>query len=143
MCDMNVLLSLHIVVITIVLMAMALPGQSSASPRPLNVLLIAVDDLRPVGQFFGETEVLMPHLDHLAARSAVFTRAYCQSPTCGVSRSSLLTGRRPDTTYVLQNDGCPFTSAPSHTNWRSLPEYFRQAGYRTAGHGKDSCVCVV
>ena len=94
-----------------------------------NVLMIAMDDLRPVGKLFGEPEVLVPNLDRLAERSTIFTNAFAQSPTCGVSRSSLLTGRRPDTTYVLDNGGCPFTSAPAHGTWQSLPQYFRAAGY--------------
>eukprot|EP00937_MAST-01D_sp_MAST-1D-sp2_P007433 g7433.t1 len=98
--------------------------------------MIAVDDLRPVGKLFGEPEIHAPNLDRLAARSTIFTNAFSQSPTCGVSRSSLLTGRRPDTTYVLDNGGCPFTSAQTHSAWQSLPQYFRAAGYRTAGHGK-------
>ena len=53
-----------------------------------------------------------------------------------MSRSSLLTGRRPDTTQVLQNGGCPFTNNPKHKDWQSLPEYFAKAGYVTAGMGK-------
>jgi len=40
-----------------------------------------------------------------------------------VSRSSLLTGRRPDTTKVLNNGLCPFTIDPEHKNWVSLPQY--------------------
>jgi len=103
---------------------------------PHHVLMIVVDDLRPVGKLLGEPEVQAPNLDRLAARSTIFTNAFTQSATCGVSRSSLLTGRRPDTTYVLENSGCPFTSAPAHGAWQSLPQYFRNAGYRTAGHGK-------
>lgn len=113
----------------------AMKAQTETKTRH-NVLMIVVDDLRPVGKLFGEPEVLAPNLDRLAARSTIFTNAFTQSPTCGVSRSSLLTGRRPDTTYVLDNGGCPFTSAPAHGAWQSLPQYFRAAGYRTAGHGK-------
>ena len=79
------------------------PAPSPPAPAPpgaLNVLLIACDDLRPLGAEFGEPEALMPHLDQLAAGGTIFKHAYAQSPTCGVSRSSLLTGRRIDTTQV-------------------------------------------
>ena len=102
----------------------------------LNVLMLAVDDLRPVGSAFGEPEALTPHLDALAARSTIFTNAYVQASTCGVSRSSLLTSRRPDTTEVLSNALCPFTTRPEHAAWVSLPQYFAKAGYATHGMGK-------
>ena len=100
---------------------------------PLNVLMIAVDDLRPeFGKSYGTPEVKTPSMDALAERGVTFTRTYCQAATCGVSRSSLLTGRRPDTTRVLSNEGC-FRKAG---NWTSLPHYFKQNGYITAGGGK-------
>lgn len=112
-----------------------LVGAAAASPP--NVLMIAMDDLRPAGAAFGVPEVLMPNLDALAARSTIFTNAYVQAATCGVSRSSLLTSRRPDTTQVVYNNGvCPFTTRPEHASWVSLPEYFRRSGYSTHGLGK-------
>ena len=123
------------VAVAALLGCVAMNAQTDAETRH-HVLMIVVDDLRPVGKLFGEPEVHAPNLDRLAARSTIFTNAFTQSPTCGVSRSSFLTGRRPDTTYVLSNSGCPFTSAPAHSTWQSLPQYFRGAGYRTAGHGK-------
>lgn len=95
------------------------PPPSPAPPGALNVLLFAVDDLRRVGRLFGEPEALMPNLDALAARSTIFTNAFVQAATCGVSRTSLLTSRRPDTTQVTENGGCPFTNNPAHANWVS------------------------
>lgn len=108
-------------------------AMQEANAKPLNVLMIAVDDLRPeFGEAYGTPEVKTPFMDKLAARGVTFRRTYCQAATCGVSRSSILTGRRPDTTHVLSNEGC-FRSAG---NWTSLPHYFRQHGYVTAGGGK-------
>ena len=101
-----------------------------------NVLMIAVDDLRLAGAAFGAPEILMPNLDALAKRSVVFREAFVQAATCGVSRSSLLTSRRPDTTKVVGNGACPFTTDPAHNGWNSLPQYFKTQGYETAGFGK-------
>ena len=42
----------------------------------------------------------------------------------------------PDTTQVLTNGDCPFTTSPDHKDWISLPRYFRDSGYQTAGMGK-------
>jgi iduronate 2-sulfatase len=120
--------------------AMMLALAAAQAPAPCknchNVLMFAVDDLRPVGASFGESEALVPTLDKLASESVVFTNAWVQAATCGVSRSSLLTGRRPDTTEALNNGVCPFTVNPAHKDWVSLPQYFRQRGFVTAGLGK-------
>ena len=122
-------------------MALALPGlllsavqlPLAAASSPKNVLMIAVDDLRPhFGQSYDTPQVLTPNMDKLAQRGVTFKRTYCQAATCGVSRSSLLTGRRPDTTHVLSNGGC-FRNAG---NWTSLPHFFKKNGYTTAGGGK-------
>jgi hypothetical protein len=88
-------------------------------------------DLRPSGAAFAHEEILVPNIDKLASRGTTFTEAFVQAATCGVSRSSLLTSRRPDSTYVLNNGQCPFKTAPSHASWQSIPEYFRASGYTT------------
>ena len=67
---------------------------SMAAERP-NVLFIAVDDLRPELRCYGATHIHSPNIDRLAKRSMLFERAYCMVPTCGASRSSLMTSLRP------------------------------------------------
>jgi len=69
-----------------------------ATARRLNVLMIAVDDLRPEAGCYGVPLIQTPNIDALARRGTVFMRAYCQQAVCSPSRTSLLTGRRPDTT---------------------------------------------
>ena len=81
----------------------AAEGSAIATRRP-NVLFIAVDDLRPEFGAYGKSYVHSPNLDRLAARGVTFTRAYCQQAVCSPSRSSLLTGTRPDTTKVWDLD---------------------------------------
>ena len=104
-----------------------------ACAAPPNVLFIAVDDMRPDLGCYGVEFVKTPNLDRLAAGGTIFTKAYCQQAVCSPSRTSLLTGKRPDTTriYDLQThfrDTIPETV--------TLPQQFKQAGYHTAGMGK-------
>ena len=56
--------------------------------RP-DILMIAVDDLRPMLGCYGEKHIKTPNIDRLARQSIVFERAYCQYAKCGASRLSL------------------------------------------------------
>ena len=77
--------------------------------KRMNVLFLISDDLRPeLGCYrgihapnpFSKFRISTPHLDALARRSLLLTNAYVQFSLCGPSRTSFLTGRRPDTTKV-------------------------------------------
>jgi hypothetical protein len=61
-----------------------------------NVLFVVVDNLRPALGVYGNPVVMSPNIDALAAQGTVFSRAYCQLAWCSPSRSSFLSGRRPD-----------------------------------------------
>ena len=76
---------------------------SNRADRRRNVLFIAVDDLRPNLGCYSNAFVKTPNIDQLAASGMVFRRAYCQIASCGPSRASVLTGRRPDAHMVFDN----------------------------------------
>lgn len=101
-------------------------------PRP-NVLLICVDDLKPLLGCYGDTTVKSPNIDRLAARGVLFKRAYCNQAVCAPSRNSLLTGLRPQTLGIYDLGTNFRRSVPDAI---TLPQYFRQHGYRTEGLGK-------
>ncbi len=103
-----------------------------AADKP-NVLFIAVDDMRPDLGCYGAEFVKTPNLDRLAAGSVTFRRAYCQQAVCSPSRTSLLTGKRPDTTKVWDLE----THFRDHIpNTVTLPQFFKENGYHAAGMGK-------
>ena len=82
--------------------ALAFPAvlrSAGARQEKPNVLFIAVDDMNTDGAFYGG-RAFTPLLSRLASQGVLFNRAYCQYPWCSPSRSSLMTGLRPDQTRV-------------------------------------------
>ena len=104
-----------------------------AAPSRPNVLLICSDDLRPELGCYGTPGIKTPHIDALAARSVRFNHAYAQFPLCGPSRASMLTGRYPTTTKVMDNTRWVGGLFPE---WKTLPRTFRDNGYETRTAGK-------
>jgi iduronate 2-sulfatase len=90
----------------------------------INVLFLIADDMRAElssynGRDFPSSihpPMFTPNLDALAAKSLLLKRAYVQQALCSPSRTSVLTGRRPDTTHVYD-----------------LHTYFREVGLSTKG----------
>ncbi len=114
----------------LVLILALCPGLFAAQP---NILMIVVDDLRPELKCYGAEKVHTPHLDRLASRSLLFTRAYCMVPTCGASRASLMTSIRPAADRFLTHLASAEKEAPGIT---TLNTQLKQHGYTTLSNGK-------
>ena len=105
----------------------------SLAAEKLNVLFIAVDDLRPELRCYGNTDIHSPNIDALAARGTIFERSYCQVAVCGASRASLMTGLRPQTTRCW-NYKMPMREM--NPDALSMPQHFKGHGYETISIGK-------
>ena len=112
---------------------MGMPTEVQAKERLPNVLMIAVDDLRPDLGCYGNLEVHTPAIDALAATGRLFKRAYCQQAVCNPSRTSLMTGLRPNTTGITGNHAHFRDRLP---DWITLPQHFKQNGYFAQSIGK-------
>jgi uncharacterized sulfatase len=106
---------------------------AAESSRP-NIVLIVSYDMNCALGCYGHPVVQSPNLDRLAARGVRFDRAYANYPVCNASRTSFLSGRRPETTQVFTNGRDMRTKLGP--DFQFLPEYFQAHGYRTVGVGK-------
>jgi len=104
-----------------------------------NVIVCMCDQLRSfeVG-CYGNEIVKTPHIDSLAANGVRFDIAVSNNPVCTPARSCLLTGQYSRTCAgYLGNEG---DEAPPYQRKKlmdiTMPEAFKQAGYRTALIGK-------
>jgi arylsulfatase A-like enzyme len=108
------------------LLALGIPAAAEVEAPPrLNVVLISLDTVRPdhLG-CYGYRRDTSPHLDQIAGESAVFTRAYSQSPQTFPSHLSLLTSRYPTWDWLAWYDD----GTGGRQNLTSL---LRDAGYVT------------
>ena len=104
-----------------------------AGNRP-NVLLICVDDLKPLLACYGEARAKTPNVDRLAARGMLFERAYCNQAVCAPSRNSLMTGLRPQSIGIYD---LPTNFRQAVPEAVTVAQYFqRHGGYRTEAMGK-------
>ncbi|MEX0641395.1 MAG: sulfatase [Pirellulales bacterium] len=109
------------------------PKQDAAAKRP-NVLFIAADDLNHwVGYLNRNPQTITPNIDRLADRGVHFTHSYCAAPVCNASRAALMSGLRPSSSGIYDNNN----------DWRDaiaedlpLTTTFRKAGYYVVGAGK-------
>ena len=124
---------------TVLLYSLTWTATASQDDKPKNVLFMPVDDFRPeIFAGYSQSHMITPNIDKLVKESLVFQRAYCQQAVCIPSRNSFMTGRRPDTTKVLDQT----TTLGNHDfrvtgpDWISLPEHFKKSGFTALGGGK-------
>ncbi len=110
----------------------ALPPVYSQDKK-MNILFIAVDDMNNDLGCYGHPVVKSPNIDRLASQGITFANAYCQFPLSSPSRSSILTGYRPDKTRVFDLTYHFRQDLPDIT---TLPQLFRNNGYYVARVGK-------
>jgi N-sulfoglucosamine sulfohydrolase len=115
--------------------ALVLLLSAAACADVRNVVLIIADDQgRDLG-VYGNPVLKTPNLDGLAARGTLFTNAFATVSSCSPSRSVIYTGlySHSNGMYGLAHDVHNQHLLPSV---RTLPQFLKAAGYRTALIGK-------
>ena len=114
------------------LLLFALSSSLLAASKP-NVLLICVDDLKPLIGSYGDPLAKTPNIDRLAKRGVQFDAAYCNQAVCSPSRNSLMTGLRPQTIGIYD---LPTNFRKAVPDAITVAQHFRANGYRTEAMGK-------
>ncbi|MEO5998897.1 MAG: sulfatase-like hydrolase/transferase [Chitinophagaceae bacterium] len=130
----SICLKLYRARVLIILISVSLLGKTSFSQsKPPNIVLIIVDQFRADAckrEGFGLNTT--PFLDSLAETGTWFNKAYCSSPACVPSRTSLMTGRWPSATRVRSNMNLVDASYKT-----DLIDVVKSKGYSTALIGKN------
>jgi arylsulfatase A-like enzyme len=129
---------------TIGLLVHSQPLSGWAAPesrRPPNVVLIIADDQEWTDfGFMKHPAIRTPHLDRLAARSAVFRRGYVPTSLCRPSLATIITGLYPHQTGITGNDppkGSERAAMLHHIrDVPTLPRLLASRGYRSFQTGK-------
>ena len=115
------------------LLLLSCKTEKDPKPKQYNVLMIAVDDLRPTLGAYGDQLVKSPNIDKLASEGITFLNSFCNIPVCGSSRASILTGTRPTRYrflgYKVQSD----VQVPGAI---AINQHFKNNGYQTISNGK-------
>jgi arylsulfatase A-like enzyme len=113
-----------------------LTPRSFSQTRKKNVLFISIDDMNDwVGSLGGHKQTRTPNLDKFAASGVNFTNAHCAAPLCNPSRAALMTGLRPSTTGVYENNQ-PFRQSMRGRDALTLTQRLMGEGYTAIGSGK-------
>lgn len=118
--------------------------------NPPNILWLYLEDVSGWFSCYGDRLIETPQIDRLASEGIRFDRFYTPAGVCSATRSAIITGvmqtsfgahnhRSSRAVFRGQQMGPDFDANRLPPGWKTIPEYFRQAGYYTfnEGGGKD------
>ena len=108
--------------------------ESRAEDERPDIVFIIVDDLNDwLGCLGGHPDAKSPNIDALAVSGMLFPHAYCNSPQCRPSRTSLNHGVYPFHTGTYFNAK---SKEEKKISTPTMQEFFMENGYRMASGGK-------
>lgn len=106
-------------------------SREQSAQRPNILFAIADDWSYPHAGIYGDKVVKTPNFDQVAREGALFTRAFCVSPSCTPSRASVLTGQ---TIHRLEEGANLWGILPK--KFPVYPDVLESAGYYVGYTGK-------
>ena len=106
-------------------------GFASADERPNILFCISDDQSYAHTGANGDPVVKTPAFDRIAREGLRFTHAFCDAPTCGPSRSAILTGQH---IWRLEEAGNIHSTLPA--KFATYTELLAEAGYSVGYTGK-------
>ena len=120
--------------------ALATTARAADFPPPNVVMIISDDQAWTDFGFMGHPVIRTPHLDRLAARSAVFPRGYVPSSLCRPSLATLISGQYPHQHGITGNDPPKGTDRQEMLRFiraaPALPKLLAPRGYLSHQSGK-------
>ena len=111
-----------------------LAGYAEANEKRPDIVFIIVDDLNDwLGCLGGHPNAVSPNIDKLASGGMLFSQAYCNSPQCRPSRTSLNYGVYPFKTGTYFNAKGP---KEKRITTPTMQKFFMDQGYRVVSGGK-------
>jgi len=128
--------SLFTIVVAVVFFGSCKPIEQE--PKRPNIVIIFLDD-SGYGDFmpFGQEGVETPQVQTLAEEGVMYTNFHVPQAVCSASRSALISGCYPGRTKVFGAHGPKGRGL--ETNFPTMGEIFKTAGYKTAIFGKWHC----
>jgi arylsulfatase A-like enzyme len=118
------------------------PAETPETTRRPNLLVFLTDDHGQwAQQAYGNSELLTPNMDRLAARGTRMTQAFTTCPVCSPARASFFTGRMPSQ-HGIHDWLEEKKDAPIHPGLKGqtlISELLQQGGYHTGLVGKWHC----
>ena len=114
------------------ILSLAIIAGSTGKAKPPNILFCISDDqgYAHTGAN-GDPVVQTPAFDRVAREGIRFTHAFCDAPTCGPSRSAILTGQH---IWRLEEAGNIHSTLPK--KFVTYTEVLQEAGYSVGFTGK-------
>lgn len=136
MLKMRTIAHLPCIALALLCIQLAVGFQLVSGKHP-DIVMIAIDDLRPMLGCYGDQRIQSPNIDSIAKSGVVFERAYCQYAKCGTSRLSLMLGLRPDSIGVFSNRASDVENfRANHPDIDSIARWLKKSGYYTQSFGK-------
>ena len=106
-------------------------SQAAAAERPNILFCISDDQSYAHTGANGDPVVKTPAFDRVAREGIRFTHAFCDAPSCGPSRSAILTGQH---IWRLREAGNIHSTLPAQ--FATYPDLLEAAGYFIGSTGK-------